>query len=215
MAELVLLPLFPLSLVACPCEPVSLHIFEERYKQMMADIQGQAGSPCFGILLQDERGLAHIGCRVELTEVVNRYPGGELDIRTCGRDRFEVLNYVEDRPYLRGEIRSIADVVEEIDQERSERVMQLHDTLVGLADGKVLPLSDRCDCRVLSYKMAHSSGLCLQEKQRLLECCSENERLDLLEGHFSKLIPRLQEAKVLRERICQNGHFVRPPGASL
>lgn len=215
MSEQNIIPLFPLSLVACPCEPIALHIFEPRYMQMMGDLKVQAEPPWFGILLQDDKGLAEIGCAVEWTETVNEYPQGQMDIRTVGRQRFRVLRYIEGQPYLRGEVVCFEDEAEALDVTLSKKVLALHDELVELAEAPALSLEERRDLSMLSFKMAHSSGLCVADKQRLMEMRRENQRLEMLGTHFGELIPKLRSARQIRERICQNGHFVKPPGIDL
>ena len=54
-----LLPLFPLSVVLLPAMPLPLHIFEERYKEMMADVIAAEGE--FGVVLAKDEGIVNIG----------------------------------------------------------------------------------------------------------------------------------------------------------
>ena len=75
-------PLFPLGIVALPCELVPLHIFEERYKTMMARVLEEEGE--FGIVWVADDGLRPIGCACEVAEVLERMPDGRLNIVTRG-----------------------------------------------------------------------------------------------------------------------------------
>ncbi len=94
------LPLFPLSAVLFPRTPLPLHIFEDRYKEMMADVMGPHAE--FGIVLAQEKGILNIGCTATVEKVLKTYPGGEMDIFTVGRRRFEIVLLNEDKSYLRG-----------------------------------------------------------------------------------------------------------------
>ena len=48
-----LLPLFPLHVVLFPRTALPLHIFEERYKQMIGNARGKSE---FGVVLAGEKG---------------------------------------------------------------------------------------------------------------------------------------------------------------
>ena len=65
-------PLFPLGLVALPSELIPLHIFEERYKTMMARVLEEEGE--FGIVWVADDGLRPVGCACEIAEVLERMP---------------------------------------------------------------------------------------------------------------------------------------------
>src|SRR5580692_10988595 len=58
-----LLPLFPLQLVAFPGSAVPLHIFEDRYKEMVGEAEAKGSE--FGIVLAREGGIVNAGCTVK------------------------------------------------------------------------------------------------------------------------------------------------------
>src|SRR4030095_8606134 len=97
-----LLPLFPLQLVVFPRTQMPLHIFEERYKEMIGD--AMRDNTEFGIVLAKEDGIVNAGCTVVVERVLKQYPDGRLDIMTAGRRRFEVVTLNEEKEYLRGEV---------------------------------------------------------------------------------------------------------------
>ena len=66
-------PLFPLGLVALPSELIPLHIFEERYKAMVARCWRRTSE--FGIVWLADDGLRPIGCACEIAEMLERMPG--------------------------------------------------------------------------------------------------------------------------------------------
>ncbi|HEX8720833.1 MAG TPA: LON peptidase substrate-binding domain-containing protein, partial [Pyrinomonadaceae bacterium] len=97
------LPVFPLPLVLFPGVPLPLHIFEERYRRMLADVR--AGNNLFGLSYADsgagERPPAgHVGCATEVVEA-QQLPDGRSNILTVGVARYRVEEYVErGDPYL-------------------------------------------------------------------------------------------------------------------
>lgn len=78
MADSVLIPMFPLTLLPLPGELVPLHIFEPRYKQLLTDAETMDIS--FGIFLNHECNVAKLGALMKLESVIKRYPDGESDI---------------------------------------------------------------------------------------------------------------------------------------
>src|SRR5579871_6657722 len=97
-----LLPLFPLQLVAFPGSAIPLHIFEERYKEMVGDAESRGSE--FGIVLAKEGGIVNAGCTVVVEAVLRRYPDGRFDVVTRGRRRFEIVSLDQEKDYLRGEV---------------------------------------------------------------------------------------------------------------
>ncbi len=96
------LPLFPLQVVLLPDAELPLHIFEDRYKEMIAEVLRDKIE--FGVVLANERGIVNTGCTATIERVLREYPDGRLDILTVGRRRFEIERVNEERPFLRGEV---------------------------------------------------------------------------------------------------------------
>jgi Lon protease-like protein len=84
-----LLPLFPLDVVLLPGTPLPLHIFEPRYKEMIAECL--ANHAPFGVVRALEEGVSEVGCTAEIVTVTKEYPDGRMDLIAEGRQRFEVL----------------------------------------------------------------------------------------------------------------------------
>ena len=81
--------LFPLELVLLPTERVPLHIFEERYKELIGECM--ALDRTFGLVFADERGLREIGTLAAVTAVLERFDDGRLNILAEGRERFRLV----------------------------------------------------------------------------------------------------------------------------
>ena len=103
------LPLIPLKVVLFPGGYLPLHIFEQRYRELVKYCIRNESS--FGIVMikeGDEVGETatpcKIGTTVELVDV-NRFPDGRMNIMTTGRSRFEILELADDLPYLVARVR--------------------------------------------------------------------------------------------------------------
>jgi len=109
------LPLFPLNTVLFPGQPISLHIFEERYKEMIG-LCIETQQP-FGVVLL-ESGQAEmnpfrpepvkphmIGCTAQITQVQHLF-AGRMNITAVGHERFVIRGFKHDRAYLVGEVES-------------------------------------------------------------------------------------------------------------
>ncbi|HET8667990.1 MAG TPA: LON peptidase substrate-binding domain-containing protein, partial [Terriglobales bacterium] len=97
-----MVPIFPLDLVLFPGQPLPLHIFEPRYKEMI--VQCLAQKAPFGIVRAKDDAIAEVGCTAEIIALTKRYDDGRMDIETAGRRRFEVLQINEEQEFLRAEI---------------------------------------------------------------------------------------------------------------
>ena len=81
--------LFPLELVLLPTERVPLHIFEDRYKELIGECLARDGE--FGLVFADEHGLREIGTLAAVADVLERFPDGRLNILVEGRERFRLV----------------------------------------------------------------------------------------------------------------------------
>jgi Lon protease-like protein len=197
-----LIPLFPLDVVLFPGTPLPLHIFEPRYKEMIAECLSQQRT--FGVVRAGEQGLADVGCTAEIVTVVKEYPDGRLDLVTEGRKRFELLRVNQERSFLQGEVLAIEDEPGVTPQAETARAVELHSELLAIAGAKQ-DLS-AADPSVLSFFIAGSLPLDLDFKQNLLACRSEPERISLLIQYFETIIPKIQRASRAREKAGGNGH---------
>ena len=75
-----MLPLFPLNVVLFPRTPLPLHIFEDRYKQMITEVLEDKSE--FGVVLAGEKGICNSGCTAAVDKVLEQYPDGRMDLLT-------------------------------------------------------------------------------------------------------------------------------------
>jgi Lon protease-like protein len=189
-----LLPLFPLDLVLLPGVPLPLHVFEPRYKEMIAECLDEKKP--FGVVRASAEGVADIGCTAEILEVTKRYDDGRMDILTRGVERFEVIQVNDERAFLRAEISLIEDEPSKPPAQAVERAVQLHAEIVKLAGTEASEPDRNADN--LSFLLAGSLPLDLEFKQNLLTTLSEAKRLESLIAYLQAVLPGLRRASRAR-----------------
>lgn len=197
-----LLPLFPLDVVLFPGTDLELHIFEPRYKEMMAECLTNRSE--FGVIRALERGIAEIGCTAEIAKVTKEYSDGRMDLIARGRQRFEVLQVDRERSFLRAEILVVPDDPADAARPERERAVQAHKEILSLA-GATFDASS-AERGTLSFQLAASLPLELDFKQKLLSMPSERERIHELAAYLEGILPGLRRAARAREKAGGNGH---------
>ena len=196
------LPFFPLQLVAFPGEALNLHIFEPRYRQLLADVE--AGDLLFGICTYTDQ-LTGFGTAVRLEDIITRYEDGRLDIKTCGVQAFKILSFdnpMPGKPYAGGEIAHLPSDPRIGSALQYEFVFYLKEVLFLLDYQTEVDLET-----VTSYTFSHKVGLTLEEELALLQMVSEEERVIYLIQHFKRMIPTMKAIQQAKEKIKLNGHF--------
>ena len=202
------LPLFPLDVVLFPEMVLPLHIFEERYKEMIG--QCLEGNSPFGVLYSHDDRVETIGCTAEISQVIKRYPDGRLDLVAVGRKRFQVSFFDSEKAYLRASIELLPDSVSgrEPSQELARQALDLYaqaSRLMGEDDPE--EFSPQSSLQGLAFKLASSLHLQNEIRQRILEARSEDQRLEELAEHLSTLIPRLSERQKSAKLAGSNGRI--------
>ncbi len=197
-----LLPLFPLQLVLLPGVELPLHIFEERYKEMIGE--SIDGGTEFGIVLASEKGIVNTGCTAVVQRVVNRYDDGRLDIIARGRRRFEILLLNEEKNYLRGAVEYFDDEdPKAAPADATEKVRAGFEELKTLdpeETGEEMPESVP-----LSFRVARAVPD-LNFRQTLLATRSEAERIVRLAEYLPALLARMRRTAEVRAIAPTNGH---------
>ncbi len=194
-------PIFPLGLVALPREYVPLHIFEPRYRTMVAEALENETE--FGIVWNDDDGLREVGCAVEITRVLERMEDGRINIVTRGTRPFQVLETVEGLPYPAAMISWTQDEPEPLDDDAADTAQGAYAELVEQATDKE---PDEAELSAMTaYAMAATVDFGLEAKQNLLELRSENARLRLVARLFRAATKRLDFVERAQVRASSNG----------
>jgi Lon protease-like protein len=194
-------PLFPLALVALPGELVPLHIFEERYRTMMAECL-DAGTE-FGIVWMSDDGLREIGCACEIERVLERMDDGRLNLLARGTRPFRVLERQAHLAYPAGVIEFVQDRGEELDEALAGDARTAYADLVKRATDRE-PEDLELD-QMGAYEMAATVDFGLDAKQGLLDLRSENARLKLVTRLFRAASKRLDFVDRAQARARSNG----------
>jgi Lon protease-like protein len=198
-------PLFPLGLVALPSELIPLHIFEERYKAMMARVLEEESE--FGIVWVADDGLRPIGCACEIAEVLERMPDGRLNVVARGTRAFRIEARQEELAYPAGTIEFLEDRTEQLDADAAAAAHEIYAELVTQATDRT---PDPVEIGMMSaYEMAATVEFGLEAKQGLLDLRSESARLRLVTRLFRGAIKRLDFVERAQARARSNGkvHF--------
>lgn len=202
------IPLFPLNLVVFPLSRYPLHIFEERYKNMINKcLVDESG---FGIVAPRGKELSKIGSFVVIASVLKKFENGEMDIVIEAQNRFFINNItthidgylladVEDYPDVQPEASpSLLDEMEEM----FERILEKYDF-----DLEESFWTRYHDAKSKSFKIAEKSGLSLTQQQTLLTLQDENRRINFLIKHFEKLDEEISKNAGLRNIILGDGYL--------
>ncbi len=201
------LPIFELPAVILPGELLPLHIFEERYKRMVGHCL-EAAEP-FGIVFRDEEGNAHrIGCTARVTEVLERFDDGRMNIVVTGEQPFKVLERFERSEFPAGEVEPIDSGDEPDDDDRAVATdtREAFAELVQRVSGEAPEIDDLEDEG--SYGIAARVELPAETKQALLELRSEPERLRMLGEALRALIAAVAGSREIAERARMNGRVI-------
>lgn len=194
-------PLFPLGMVALPEELVPLHIFEERYRTMIARCLEQEQE--FGIVWATDDGLRDSGCAMRIERVLEEFDDGRLNILTKGTRVFHLLRRTADEPFPTGDVRFAADTVEVPDDTAALAAHEAYRTLVEEATEKVLDEDEVAGMG--AYAMAATVDFGHDAKQGLLDLRSENARLRLVTRLFLAATKRLDFIERAQARARSNG----------
>jgi Lon protease-like protein len=198
-----LLPLFPLQVVLFPRTALPLHIFEERYKQMIAEVQ--RGHTEFGVVLAGEKGIVNTGCTATVEKVLKNYPDGRMDLITVGRRRFEIILLNDEKPYLRGAVEYFDDeAADPIAPEVRKRVIESYNDLCALDDSDPVHEPELSDPQ-LSFQLAQVVPD-LDVRQVLLSTRSEADRMRRLAEFFPSYNSRQRQIQHARAVAPTNGH---------
>jgi Lon protease-like protein len=199
------IPLFPLNIVVYPGEHLNLHIFEPRYKQLIQDCFESKKE--FGIPVVMHNKVEELGTTVMITGIERVHENGEMDIRTIGHNVFRILENVTqipDKLYQGAIVNYPGNNMEHVRKGMQlliELVHQFHHLLEVTKEYKKL------DNELLSYDLAHHTGLNLEQEYALLGLFDELQRIEFLKRHLQKTIPTIVELQNLKKRIEMNGHF--------
>ncbi len=202
-----LLPLFPLQLVAFPGSAIPLHIFEERYREMVGEAEAQGTE--FGIVLAKDNGIVNAGCTVVVEKVLKRYPDGRFDVVTRGKRRFALLSIDREKAYLRGEVDYFDDDDwEPVTTELRQKALGVSKE-VRAAHGDDEEADPDPEHPLLSFQLARTVRD-LDFQNMILRSRSEADRLRQFVEFANEYVPKVQYAARMKRLVPGNGSGHRP-----
>lgn len=205
------LPLFPLAVVLYPGMTLPLHIFEPRYRRMVADVL--QGDRRFVIVLPGDHAEAPppgaVGCIAEIGTATT-FPDGRANIVTEGRQRCTVEVSPEAAlPYLVGQVDTFDDGDPDVDPVDVDRLRETARRYVAVVeawdDNATLPNAWAEDTGTFTFQVAAVAHLDLEDKRRLLESRSPRERVRRLLDLLPRLTAQLADAVAARHQATGNG----------
>lgn len=184
------MPMFPLGSVLFPHILLPLHVFEERYRALVADCLRQTQE--FGVVLI-ERGIEvgggdvrfDVGTVARIREAVE-LGDGRWALLGVGTRRVRVVSWLPDDPYPLALVEDLPDVTPGAEAspalDAAEAAVRRALALAGELDEAPVPSTFELapDAHVAVWQLAASAPLGPVDQQRLLEVDDSVERLELL-----------------------------------
>ena len=199
------IPLFPLNVVLMPGAPLPLHIFEERYKQMINECLDSETE--FGMVLADESGTRRVGCTARIVELVQRYEDGRMVVLVEGSRRFKLNNIMTGKPYYLGEVEYLEDGPQEDVGALAEECTALLERVVEAATEGSVGIEIEPPYHNLSFAIAGRLEFDLEARQQILELPTEKGRLEKVKDLLTEAAERLEREKAARQKVEKNGHL--------
>jgi Lon protease-like protein len=213
------LPLFPLNSVLFPGMPITLRIFEERYKLMINECIDQRQP--FGVVLlksgAEVQGMGSdavpypIGCTAQITQM-QPLIAGQMNIVAVGRERFLIRSLEFDQPYLTGQVEMLP-LPNNTPVEFTQIVRQLRPwverylTLLGRAENIEFDFTQLPqDALMLTYLSASLIKVELEQKQAFLEAENALALVREVRNYYRKEVTLLS-ALMEQETLTDQGPF--------
>ncbi|HJZ68152.1 MAG TPA: LON peptidase substrate-binding domain-containing protein [Blastocatellia bacterium] len=217
MAEIEQLPIFPLATVLFPGAILPLHIFEERYKEMMRYAIDNGG--VFGLSYRSDAAIGRetppeidsVGCVAKI-QAVARLDEGKMNIISTGVVRYRVLQLVQSTPFVIARIEPLTDDLEPGDdlsrifEEIGETCGKFLEAALAL-DEPNAPVTQEFpeDPEAFSLIVASALPIDNDAKQALLEMTSTRLRLMRLRKYVTSALADYSDRLKIVQRAKGNG----------
>jgi Lon protease-like protein len=194
--------LFPLELVLLPGERVPLHIFEDRYRELIGECLSDGIE--FGLILENEDGLREVGTSTAVVELIDTFEDGRMNVLVEGRGRFRVVALTEGRSVQPAEVEALEDDGETPTGDEVTQALAVFRRLVAVAEADEIE-QPRAGSPDLSFELASRVDFGHELKQELLELRSERRRLRRLSQLLEQAVAALAREREVRQRASGNG----------
>lgn len=188
--------MFPLSMILLPGETTKLHIFEDRYRQLVHECIDNDAS--FGIPYMEKGEMLDFGSEVKIKRILKNYDSGAMDILVESTNLFNLVEFSKIlKPKLYG-----AGVVEYLNISQKILLNNLQDATVnyfGTVQNKIIDYETVSFLTV--YNVASALQLTHPEKYRLVS--SPNQQLHLL-SLLKFIIHIINTEQQIKDRFIEN-----------
>jgi Lon protease-like protein len=193
--------LFPLGVVLLPTERVPLHIFEERYRELIGECIEEGSD--FGLVYAEGEELADVGTRARVAQVLTRFPDGRLNVLVEGGSRFRLDELTTGRSFHTAIVSPLEDEDDPAAQESIDRALAQFGRLREITGSDVD--SPEMEDAQLSFALAGRVELPAEDKLGLLRDVSERRRMDRVCELFEAAISGAERMRLAAERATTNG----------
>jgi ATP-dependent Lon protease len=188
-------------MVLLPGVRVPLYIFEDRYRLMISECLERKSE--FGMMWGTDDDYKDVGCAARVTDVINRFADGRMNIVITGTNRIRLIEESDDHEYISGLVERVSDESHVPDAKLITETRGLYVEALKLSIGWYrAPVQDDEDVGSLSYTIASSLSLPPENQQTLLEQVSIQSRFEYLRDILSQTLGGLREHA---RRIGGNG----------
>ncbi len=193
------IPMFPLNVVVLPGETLKLHIYEERYKQLVNDcLENEAH---FGIPFSVNGKIKSNGVEVSISRVLKTFENGEMDILIKGERVFSILEYSNVlKPKLYGA--AIIEYEELEERSASNYLQELAMEFLALSQSKIFDYETLNG--IVIYEIANFLQLSAKEKFQLISIKGNHDKENFLCNTFRQMICIFEKETELKDRFIFN-----------
>jgi hypothetical protein len=197
--KILTLPVFPLNLVVLPGENKLLHIYEDRYIELISDCLRNAAN--FGIPFIRNGKISDYGVEVKITRVLKTFENGEMDIEVQGIAPFRILQFTD---ILKPKLYGAASIEEYEDDMTSGRYKMFRSLkkFIKTAKGKEIPVESLTNVSV--YNVANLLELTNEEKLELIKLDDIKDKEDFLIAKLRLYMHLYKTEKDLGTRFILN-----------
>lgn len=193
------IPMFPLNMVILPGETKTLHIFEERYKQLVSDcIDNEAH---FGIPFLHQKSMGNYGIEVKIINIIKSFENGEMDIAIEGVRSFKIIEFSKVlTPKLYGA--ATVQFEEDITDKPSNSLQEFIKEYMWISQENIVSIDAFDNINV--YGIARLLDLASTEKYELLKTKTVVKKEELLKSKIKLFIHLIKTENELKSKFVLN-----------
>jgi hypothetical protein len=193
------IPMFPLNMVLLPGETKTLHIFEERYKQLVNDCLDNEAH--FGIPFISQKAIGGYGVEVKISSIIKVFDNGEMDILIEGMRAFKIIEFSDVlTPKLYGA--GVIEFEEEITERPSVFLQELTKEYMWISQETTIPIDAFDHSNV--YGIARLIDLSELEKYELIKAKKSIKKEEYLKPKIKLFIHLIKTENDLKSKFVLN-----------